>query len=322
MKKFFLNVLFFGCLGIFAQSTFRISYDVANFDLAGGMVVTPAGDYVIAGTNASFLPYYGNIIKLDNTGSVLFAKSYTGGIATTFSDIKNVSSGGFIVCGLSSSGGAILLRLDNLGNVTWAYRYLLPNISASKTSNEFFNSVIEISYGGFLAVGGVDYFWDGVSASTVDTTSFFAVKVNSLGTIQWSRVWTISTPLPDESYFTDCAESSDGYLLVGQSADGSQPMSNGDYPSDAFIVKVDKNTGANIFVQRFGNGNTTSQVINGAITLSNGNFLLAGQDDIHAFVIRLQGTGTSITQQFGRRINGASFPITRYLIQDLMRIYR
>ena len=325
LKKYLKIVLTFVFFDFFllvylvnSQSTFRISYDIASFDLGGGIVVTPANEYVFAGTNASFIPYYGNVVKLDNTGSVLWAKAYTGGIATTFNDLKNVSSGGFITCGQSSSGGAILVRLDNNGNVIWAKRYLLPDINSSKTSNEFFNAVIETSDGGFLAVGGVDYFWDGSSASTVDTTSFFAVKVNSTGNIQWSRVWTISTPQPDESYFWDCAESSDGYLLVGQSADGSQSMTDGDYPTDAFLIKVNKTTGANIFVNRFGNGNSTSQVIYGVITLSSGHFLIGGSDDVHGFVARLQGTGTSVSQLFGRRINGSAFPVTQYVIRNLM----
>jgi len=290
---------------------------VANFDLAGGMVVTPANEYVFAGTNASFLPYYGNIVKLDNTGSVLWAKAYTGGIATTFNDIKNVSAGGFIVCGSSSSGGAILIRIDNNGNIIWANRYLLPDLSG-KSSNEFFNAVIETSDGGFLAVGGVDYFWDGISASTVDTTSFFAVKVNSSGALQWSRVWTIGTGNTDENYFTDCAESSNGYLLVGMSSDLSQSPTDGDYPRDGFLIKVNKTTGANIYVNRFGNGNTTSQIINGVITLSSGHFLIGGSDDVHAFVARLDGTSGSVSQLFGRRINGSAFPPTQYVIQDLM----
>lgn len=301
----------------FSQSTFRITYDVASFDLAGGMVVTPANEYVFAGTNASFLPYYGNIVKLDNTGSVLWAKAYTGGIATTFNDIKNVSIGGFIICGSSSSGGAILVRTDNNGNIIWANRYLLPNLGG-KSSNEFFNAVIETSDGGFLAVGGVDYFWDGVSASTVDTTSFFAVKVNSSGALQWSRVWTIGTGNTDENYFTDCAESSNGYLLVGMSSDLSQSPTDGDYPRDAFLVKVNKTTGANIYVNRFGNGNATSQMINGVIALSSGHFLIGGSDDVHAFVARLDGSSGSVSQLFGRRINGSSFPPTQYVIQDLM----
>ncbi|GAB4449527.1 MAG: hypothetical protein OHK0036_06650 [Bacteroidia bacterium] len=320
MKKIhliFLGLIYFLAGNSFAQSTFRISYDIASFDLAGGMVVTPANEYVFAGTNASFIPYFGNIVKLDNTGSVLWAKAYTGGIATAFNDIKNVSTGGFIVCGQSSSGGAVLVKVDNNGNIVWAKRYLLPDLSG-KSSNEFFNAVIETSDGGFLAVGGVDYFWDGVSASTVDTTSFFAVKVNSTGTLQWSRVWTIGTGNTDENYFTACAESSNGYLLVGLSSDLSQAPSNGDYPRDAFLVKVDKTTGANIYINRFGNGNSSSQMINGVITLSSGHFLIGGADDVNAFVARLDGNAGSASQLFGRRINGSAFPPTQYVIQNLM----
>ncbi|GIV27448.1 MAG: hypothetical protein KatS3mg027_1262 [Bacteroidia bacterium] len=69
----------------------------------------------------------------------------------------------------------------------------LPDFSGSKSSNEFFNAVIETSDGGFLAVGGVDYFWDGSRPLLWILTSFFAVKVNSAGHLQWSRVWTIGT---------------------------------------------------------------------------------------------------------------------------------
>ncbi|MCX8081571.1 MAG: hypothetical protein N3F09_10085, partial [Bacteroidia bacterium] len=295
----------------FSQIFYRTTYDVGSFDLSGNTIQTPTGDFVFCGFNSTTLPpLYGNIVRTDNSGTVLWARTYTAGISTVFYNIKNVSSGGFIVCGTggSNSGGAILVRTDNNGNVLWSNRYLLPNINSSKTSNEFFNYVIETSDGGFLAVGGVDYFWDGVSASTVDTTSFFAVKTNSNGVIQWSRVWTVSTPQPDESYFNACAESADGYLLVGNIADGSQAMSSGDYPSDAIMIKVDKSTGGNLYVLKFGSGNTSSQTIRDVITISGGNFLLGGQDGSFPWIGRIQGTGTPTSFQFVRRIQPPSFP--------------
>jgi gliding motility-associated-like protein len=305
MKKILFFISIFILTSIHSQILYRTSYDVGSFDIAGNIIVTPANEFVFCGFNSTSLPpIFGNVVKTDNAGGVLWARTYTAGISTTFNNIKNVSTGGFIVCGTggSSSGGAILVRLDNNGNVLWANRYLLPNINSSKTSNEFFNHVIETSDGGFLAVGGVDYFWDGSSASTVDTTSFFAVKTNSTGVIQWSRVWTVSTPQPDENYLTACAESSDGFLLVGTGADGSQAMSNGDYPTDGILIKVNKTSGANIFISRFGNGNTTSQTVNDVITTSTGNFLICGNDDALSYIGRLAGTGTSPTWQFARRL--------------------
>ena len=78
----------------FAQTTFRISYDVASFDIAAGMVQSPAGDYLIAGTNATFIPLYGNVIKMDANANFQWAKSFVGGVATDFSDIKTSAQEG------------------------------------------------------------------------------------------------------------------------------------------------------------------------------------------------------------------------------------
>ncbi|HEU4717879.1 MAG TPA: SprB repeat-containing protein, partial [Bacteroidia bacterium] len=325
MKKILLaSVLIFS--GFFSgrlhaqMTTFRFSYDVGLFDISGGMVQNPAGDFVIAGLNNSFGPYYGNAIKVDAQGNVVWAKAYTGGFATSFNDIKNVSTGGYIMTGQSTSGGggALLVRIDANGNVLWAYRYQLPDIPSGNASNEYGNAVIETSDGGFLVGGGVDYFWDGVSANTVDTTSAMGFKVNSSGTLQWSKVWTIATANPDEHYINDVAESADGYFFVGQSSEGSGTLSsNGDYPSNALIIKT-TTAGALTYIRRWGAGNTSSQGINCAITLSTGNILLGGFDDVNAFIVSISGTGSSTpTVIFNKRLNGSIFGNT-FLLEDIM----
>ena len=58
-----LLLLFTGIasLTISAQpTTFRLSYDIGAFDISGGMVENPAGEFVFAGLNNSFGPYYGD----------------------------------------------------------------------------------------------------------------------------------------------------------------------------------------------------------------------------------------------------------------------
>lgn len=330
MKKiqlsFFIIVACLLSLSSVAQmTTFRFTYDVGLFDISGGMVQNPAGEFVFAGINNSFGPYYGDAVKIDANGTVVWAKAYNGGFATNISDIKNVSTGGYIMTGQSSSsgGGAILIRIDNNGNVVWAYKYQLPDRPASNSSNEYGNAVIETSDGGFLVGGGVDYFWDGVSASTVDTASAMGFKVNSTGVLQWSRVWTIATTNPDEHYINDVAESADGYFFVGQSSEGSGTLSsNGDYPSNALIIKT-TTAGALTYIRRWGAGNTSSQGINSAICLTlganAGKILLGGFDDVHAFLITVEGVGATPTMgAFNRRINGAAFPPRVLLVQDIM----
>jgi len=313
-------------LVIKAQTTFRISYDIANFDMSGGMIETPAGDFVVAGMNANFIPYFGNIFKIDNAGTVLWAKSYTGGIATALNDIKNVSTGGYIATGTSSSGGAILLRIDNSGNLLWAKRYQYPD-KPGKASSESGNAVIETSDGGFLVGGSVDYFWDGVSANTVDTTSAMAFKVNSAGVLQWNRVWTLTNPTKaDEHFISDVAESAGGYYLVGSSADETQAYnSNGDLPSQALVIKVDKATGNNIYMRRWGSA-ANSEGINSAITLNlganAGKVLLGGYDNNSAFLITiddaLTSTATPALGGFNRKYNGSGLPADVLIINDIM----
>ncbi len=318
-KLFLTGILLIFTFSVSGQTmtTFRQSYDLGAFDITGGMVQTPAREFVIAGLNNSFGPYYGDAVKIDTAGNIVWAKAYNAGFATNFSDIKNVSTGGFIITGSSTSGGggAILLRIDALGNVIWAFRYQLPNFSAGKTSNEFGNAVIETTDGGFLVGGGVDYFWDGVSAATVDTTSAMGFKVNSSGVLQWSRVWTIATANPDEHFINDVAESADGYFFVGESSEGAG--TGGDYPRNSLIIKT-STAGALTYIRRWGAGNTTSQGINSALRLSTGNILLGGYDDMHAFIVSISGVGAvTPTVIFNRRLNGSAFGST-YLLQDIM----
>ncbi len=306
-----------------AQTTFRLSYDVASFDIAAGMVQSPAGDYYIAGTNATFIPLYGNIIKIDANATFQWAKSYVGGVATDFSDIKNVSTGGLIISGSSSSGGAILIKIDASGNIVWANRYQCPDIPSGNNSEESAYAVTETSDGGFLVGGSVSYFWDGVSGTTVDTSSALGFKVDASGNLLWSRVWVIPTPIADEHFINDIVESADGYFFVGESADGSQTMSSdGDYPRAALLIKT-STTGTLTYLRRWGAGNSSSQGINCAIKLTGGanagRILLGGYDDVNAFLISVEGTGSTPTMgTFNRRINGVAFPPSTFVIQDIM----
>jgi gliding motility-associated-like protein len=317
--RLFTSLIFLiNLLHVNAQTSFRRSYDIASFDLAGGMVQNPSGNFVMAGTNTTFLPLYGNIMEINSIGNIVWANRYVGGIATSITDIKNANGGGYIVCGTTDPGG-FLMRIDNSGNVIWSRRYQLPDFPG-KPSDEYFNAVIQTSDGGFLAAGGVNYFWDGVSPGTVDTASPFAVKVDATGNIQWSRVWTISVTNPDEHYFNDVTETSNGFIFVGISSEGSGTLQGNppsDYPRNALIVKTNKTTGATTYINRFGAGNTSGQGLQCIITLSNGDALISGYDDIHAPYARISGTSTSFSQVSGRRINGATFPVKNYAVNDI-----
>jgi len=290
--------------------TFRKSFNASLFDIPGGMVQANNGDYVFAGGGTQAVA-----ICINSASVIQWAKRYNSGFVSQFNDIKKVSTGGYILCGGSSSSGAILTKLDVNGNCTWSRKYEFP---AGGNANAY--AVIETSDGGFLVGGSVSHFYNGTTY--VDSSSALGFKVNSTGVLQWSKVWTLTNPIKaDEHYINDVAESSDGYFFLGESADETGSYnSNGNLPRNALVIKTDKN-GVTRFIRRWG-GNTTSQGINAAITLTlgtnAGKILLGGYDDIHAFLVTLNGTGdTPGFSGFNRRINGSTLGYN-YLLTDVL----
>jgi gliding motility-associated-like protein len=302
----FLISVFFGIIArdkACAQNpTFRESYDVTLFDIAGGMVEASSGDYVFAGGGIQAI-----LTDINNSGVVQWSKNYNSGFVAQFNDLKKVSTGGYILCGTSSSGGAILTRVDVNGNLIWSKKYQYPDLGG-KSSNEYANAVIETSDGGFLVGGGVDYFWDGVSGSTIDTASAMGFKVDASGNLLWNKVWPITnTTLALNHYFNDVAESADGYFFVGESEDEST-SSGGNIYSNALFIKTNT-AGVTQYIRRWGYNNTTSQGINSAVRLTiganAGKILLGGYDDLHAFLITVEGAGGVPTMgAFNRRLTG------------------
>lgn len=297
------------------NATYRKSYDITLFDIAGGMVESPTGELVFAGGGLQAIA-----TKLNGSGDVVWAKNYNSGFIAQFNDIKKVSTGGYILAGNSSSNGAILTRIDESGSLLWSMRYQYPD-RAGKASSENANAVIETSDGGFLVGGSVTYFWDGVSSTTIDTTSAMGFKVNSSGALQWNKVWAINTANPDEHWINDVAESADGYFFMGESSEGTGTLNDdGDYPSQALLIKT-TTTGTLTYLRRFG-ATGSSQGISAATRLNlganAGKILLGGYDDVSGFLTTVDGTGATPTMgAFNRRLTGSAFG-SIYMIQDIM----
>lgn len=309
-----------------AQTTFRLGYSGAYgmIPISGGMVQNPAGEFVFAGTNAS-IGGVGDITRIDNAGNIIWAKSYATGFFTQFNDIKNVSAGnggGYIATGGSSSGGAVLVRVDNTGSLLWAYKYQYPD-KAGKTSNEYANAVLETSDGGFIVGGSVEYFWDGASATTVDTSTAFGFKVNSTGVLQWNKLWR--TPVAaanyDKNYINDVVETADGYFFVGAVSDVTQPdNSNGDKPKRGLIIKTDKASGALTYIRTWGSGSNFTE-INSAKILADGNVLIGGNDTDDGFIAKIAGTGGAPTVTYAKKIHEvASFIFVKpWIVRNVMQ---
>ncbi len=305
MRKNLFLIICLLLTGVFLnaqENSFRKDYDIANMDITGNMIQTESGDFVFVGTNVTWLPITGNVTRIDMNGNIHWSFATIAGIATTLTDVIEVSpgmGGGYILAG-QSDPGAILIRINNDGDLIWAKRYQYPNHSAA-SSSEWFNKVIFTKNGQVLACGGIRHFWDGVSATRNDSVQPFAIKVNfANGDIVWDRAFTIDVPNDDEHTFYDVAETNDGYIFVGYSSIGDGPINDdGDYRRDALIIKTDF-SGNMTYARKFGSTDR-SEIIESATTLTTTNVLLGGSRGDYGFLLRINGDGATPTINFGHR---------------------
>ncbi|MCS6933805.1 MAG: gliding motility-associated C-terminal domain-containing protein [Chitinophagales bacterium] len=288
IRIFTLPLVLLSSFILFAQqTTFRIQYDLAIFDLPGGLAQSTSGSYVLSGTNAT-LGTVGNLIQISQNGAVQWAKAYSAsGISTQFSDVKRVSGGGYVVTGGTGSG-CLVARVDANGNVVWANRY---RVSASTGSIEYGNRILPTTDGGYVVAGSVERVDPDGAGPIVrqDSSKMFALKIDGNGNLQWMRVFFYTTAYDDDDFLYDVAEVNDGYVFVG-----SVTMVAGDGHSDAVILKTNTN-GALQWAYRWGNSN--SEGAYSIISTGTSAVMLSGDDNGRAFLLNLNvpNTGPSVT---------------------------
>lgn len=184
-------------------------------------------------------------------GQVTFQKSFGGSNAFEYGySMQNTSDGGYIIAGCTFSfGGAnchkYVVKFDASANELWSKSY-----NANRT--EVLNDIYNMSDGGFAICG---YSWKGGA----DTNRASIVRINSLGDTLWTKFW-----LGADAY--GICESSDGNILAaGLTAD---------IPSDAFLIKLDKNTGDTLWTRIW--GGTQQDWFYSLLETNDGGIILAG----------------------------------------------
>jgi hypothetical protein len=310
MKKslFITLIVALATMAIAQEPTFRKNFDFTMMDISGRMIETSDGNFLFCGFGTDFLPIYGNVSKIDPSGDIIWSKGISSSIATAVMDVIEISGalgGGYLLAG-ESSPGAILVRLDNSGNLVWARRYQYPG-----SQGEFFNRVIETNDGNFLAVGGVYHVYDG--SAYRDSIMPMAFKVNSSGTILWDRSYYIAVTNPDEHCFTSVSEVSDGYVMTGYTSEGTgTPNDDGDYPRNAIIIKTDV-SGNLSWVRRFGSSGT-GESIDCATELSTGKVLMGGYAGDYSYLMRLSATGGTPSIEYQHRYNGGFLGVHAFMM--------
>ncbi len=140
---------------------------------------TSDGGYIITGYGSSFGAGLSDVyvIKLDSTGNLQWENILGGTGSETGSSIEETNDGGFIVIG-SASSSTFLIKLDNTGILQWSKKY-----SESIISNNG-KSILQTSDNGYIILGNRN------DTSATFSAMMTVIKTDSIGNINWSRIYT------------------------------------------------------------------------------------------------------------------------------------
>jgi hypothetical protein len=196
------------------------TYGGSNDDAANSIELSSDNNYFITGKTSSF----GNntdayVILADGNGDKIWTKAIGNTNIDYASAGRYTSDGGFIFTGTSYSWGSqtgdiYVVKLDNLGNVSWTK--VLGTYEA-----DMGNSITESADGSYV-VAGTTFTLGAVGSA-------YMVKVSSTGSNQWARVYNNSSTNSNSVFCTQ----DQGFLITGE-------ISSGNTDTDVYLVKTNE----------------------------------------------------------------------------------
>ncbi len=201
-------------------------------------------DYNLASGRASLISIFiddsTNDIPIEISGGFSSFSSVKGGLgldrAETF--LETIEGDYIIVGTANSTDGHVsgnhgsddvwLIKLDNAGDLIWE-----KSLGGSLQDNGY---ALNLTSDGGYIIAGSSYSSDGDVSENKGTLDAWAIKVSSLGTIEWESTFGGSL---GESFSSIMQTSDGGYIATGYTAslDGDVSSSNGNH--DYWVVKMD-----------------------------------------------------------------------------------
>ncbi|MDO8971821.1 MAG: T9SS type A sorting domain-containing protein, partial [Saprospiraceae bacterium] len=216
------------------------------------------------------------LIKISNTGMLLWERSYGGSSSETPYVIKQTSDGGFVIAGetLSNDGDVSgnngnndcwVLKIDALGDVEW--QNALGGLGI-----DFFNDIVQTTDGGYAAIGGTSSGDNGDVTGHHGGFDVWVVKLDQSGELLWQKTFGGS----NSDWGRVITQTSDNGLLIGadtRSTDGDLSHHTGE-SIDWWILKLNP-SGDMQWNKILGGGNR--DVCRSLQQTTDGGFILAGQ---------------------------------------------
>lgn len=151
-------------------------------DQAGySMVITPNGEYVIAGSAETETSISTMLLKVDANGVEKWMKFYNSADECLGQTLVAAPDGGYAIAGsvynyTADTAAVYLIKTDENGTMQWDQTY------GGTTSYNYGYSIVTTPEGGYAIAGYtesmLDYSYD-----------FLLVKVSNNGTLQWTKTW-------------------------------------------------------------------------------------------------------------------------------------
>jgi len=184
------------------------SYGGSKYDSAYASQQTSDDGYIVVGQTASWGAGYCDfwVIKLSPTGEIEWENAY-GGVAWDIANaVHQTSDDGYIVAGQTESFGAPyrdfwVIKLTSTGDVEWEHAYRVGSVWSGKSC--IAHSAQQTVDGGYIVTGQVG-------------GDIWALKLSSIGTIEWQYVYEAS------GHKTAVQQTGDGgYVIAGETSDRS-----------------------------------------------------------------------------------------------------
>ena len=238
----------------------NVTFGGSNSDYGRGLVVSAGGNLTIVGYTYSFGAGSGDVwlVHTNSTGGHLWNETYGGGNYDNGYGLVECTSGGYAICGYTSSFGvggydAWLIRTDANGNHLW-------NQTFGGTNSDYGYSLVECGSGGFAVAGRTYNF--GVSSGAA-----WLIRADASGNHMWNHTYD---EVWNEEAYSVIEYSEGGFVLAGSS--GVEPGRNGP-PVDGLLIRTDS-SGNMLWNRTYGGADNDRY--RAVVECSNGDLVTAG----------------------------------------------
>jgi hypothetical protein len=243
---------------------------------------TSDGGYVFAGRSDSYGSSSADVllVKTDNSGGVLWTRSYGGAGWDEGSSVQQTADGGYIVVGSTDSFGAnqidvYVVKTNSSGDTLWTRTY-------GGGGGDVGSSVRQVPDGGYLIVGSTGSFGAG-------TDDVYLVRTDASGTPLWTKTYGGSSP---ERGYSVWHTSDGGFIISGS----TESYGGGSFP---FVYLIRTNSSGDTLWTRTYGGTAGDQYGLYVQQTSDGGYIVvghtesfgAGSEDVYLIKTNEKGLG-------------------------------